>query len=166
MEREESPSVGTGLAAAVIVVAIGFLGSRLLGLLRTVVIAKSFGTSPELSAYWVAFRLPDMIFQLLAGATLASAFIPVFSRYFTRRSSEEAWRLASSVLNLVFVATIVLRARSDSSWRRWFVPLMAPGLGEDTGRQAELQSLAGDLTRIMLISPHLLLGKRDVHGDI
>jgi len=152
MEREESPSVGTGLAAAAIVVAIGFLGSRLLGLLRTVVIAKSFGTSPELSAYWVAFRLPDMIFQLLAGATLASAFIPVFSRYFTRRSSEEAWRLASSVLNLVFIATIAF-AILGFILAPWFIPLIAPGLGEDTGRQAELHSLATDLTRIMLISP-------------
>ncbi len=152
MEREESPSVGTGLAAAAIVVAIGFLGSRLLGLLRTVVIAKSFGTSPELSAYWVAFRLPDMIFQLLAGATLASAFIPVFSRYFTRRSSEEAWRLASSVLNLVFIATIAF-AIVGFILAPWFIPLIAPGLGEDTGRQAELHSLATDLTRIMLISP-------------
>ena len=152
MEREESPSVGTGLAAAAIVVAIGFLGSRLLGLLRTVVIAKSFGTSPELSAYWVAFRLPDMIFQLLAGATLASAFIPVFSRYFTRRSSEEAWRLASSVLNLVFIATIAF-AIVGFILAPWFIPLIAPGLGEDTSRQAELHSLATDLTRIMLISP-------------
>ena len=152
MEREESPSVGTGLAAAAIVVAIGFLGSRLLGLLRTVVIAKSFGTSPELSAYWVAFRLPDMIFQLLAGATLASAFIPVFSRYFTRRSGEEAWRLASSVLNLVFIATIAF-AILGFILAPWFIPLIAPGLGEDTGRQAELHSLATDLTRIMLISP-------------
>ena len=152
MEREESPSVGTGLAAAAIVVAIGFLGSRLLGLLRTVVIAKSFGTSPELSAYWVAFRLPDMIFQLLAGATLASAFIPVFSRYFTRRSSEEAWRLASSVLNLVFIATIAF-AILGFILAPWFIPLIAPGLGEDTGRQAELHSLATDLTRMMLISP-------------
>ena len=152
MEREENPSVGTGLAAAAIVVAIGFLGSRLLGLLRTVVIAKSFGTSPELSAYWVAFRLPDMIFQLLAGATLASAFIPVFSRYFTRRSSEEAWRLASSVLNLVFIATIAF-AIVGFILAPWFIPLIAPGLGEDTGRQAELHSLATDLTRIMLISP-------------
>jgi putative peptidoglycan lipid II flippase len=152
MERQETPSVGTGLAAAAAVVAVGFLGSRLLGLLRTVVIAKTFGTSPELSAYWVAFRLPDMVFQLLAGATLASAFIPVFSRYFTRRSDEEAWRLASSVLNLIFMATVAL-AIVGFILAPWFIPLIAPGLGEETGRQAELHSLAVDLTRIMLVSP-------------
>jgi putative peptidoglycan lipid II flippase len=152
MERQETQSGGSGLAAAAMVVAIGFFGSRLLGLLRTVVIAKTFGTSPELSAYWVAFRLPDMIFQLLAGATLASAFIPVFSRYFTRRSSEDAWRLASSVLNLIFLATIGF-AVLGFILAPWFIPLISPGLGEESGRQAALHSQAVDLTRIMLVSP-------------
>ena len=152
MRQDRAISASDGLAAAAVIVAVGFLGSRLLGLLRTVAIANAFGTSPELGAYWVAFRLPDMIFQLLAGATLASAFIPVFSRYFTRQSKEEAWRLASSVLNLVFVATAVL-ALLGLLLAPLLVPLMAPGLGEDSGRQAELQGLAVRLTRIMLISP-------------
>ncbi len=145
---------GDGLAAAAVIVAIGFLGSRLLGLLRTVAIANSFGTSPELGAYWVAFRLPDMVFQVLAGATLASAFIPVFSRYITKGDRDQAWRLASSVLNLVFIATGVL-AVIGFLLAPLLVPLMAPGLGQDSGRQAELQGLAVHLTRIMLISPVL-----------
>jgi len=152
MLRGKTRTVGEGLAAAAIIVAIGFLGSRLLGLGRTVVVADAFGTSPELGAYWVAFRLPDMIFQLLAGATLASAFIPVFSRYFARGNIEQSWRLASSVLNIVFLATIVL-ALIGFVLAPWIVPLMAPGLGEDTARQPELQALAVRLTRIMLISP-------------
>ncbi len=152
MTRERTMPASDGLAAAAVIVGIGFLGSRLLGLLRTVVIAHSFGTSPELGAYWVAFRLPDMVFQVLAGATLASAFIPVFSRYVTRGNREEAWRLASSVLNLVFIATGVL-ALIGLLLAPLLVPLMAPGLGQDSGRQAELQGLAVHLTRIMLISP-------------
>ena len=152
MKRDRGISASEGLAAAAIIVAVGFFGSRFLGLLRTVAIARSFGTSPELGAYWVAFRLPDMVFQVLAGATLASAFIPVFSRYFTRQSREEAWRLASSVLNLVFIATAVL-ALLGFLLAPVLVPLMAPGLGQDSGRQAELQALAVRLTRIMLISP-------------
>ena len=74
--------VAPTLAAAASIVALGFLGSRLLGLLRTVVIAHQYGTSPDLDAYFVAFRIPDLIFQLLAGATLGAAFIPVFAREF------------------------------------------------------------------------------------
>src|SRR3990170_6547699 len=90
-ERFRPPS----LALATAIVAAGFLGSRLLGVLRTVAIADAFGTEPELSAYWVAFRLPDLVFQVLAGATLAAAFIPTFSRVQLRAGEAAAWRLAA-----------------------------------------------------------------------
>jgi putative peptidoglycan lipid II flippase len=134
------------LATAAAIVAAGFLASRLLGLLRSVAIADSFGDSPELGAYWVAFRLPDLIFQLLAGATLGSAFIPTFTRLFTKKSEEEAWRLASSVLNLIFIATIIF-AVLGFLLAPLLVPAMAPGLTE--------RGLAIDLTRIMMLSPIL-----------
>jgi putative peptidoglycan lipid II flippase len=142
------------LAVASLIVAAGFLGSRVLGLLRSVIIAGSFGTSPELDAYWVAFRLPDLVFQLLAGATLASAFIPTFAGVRARDGEAAAWRLASSVLNLVLLATLVC-AVAAFLLAPQIVPLLAPGLGEDTGRAEELQSLAVDLTRLMLVSPLL-----------
>ena len=142
------------LASAAAIVAAGFLLSRLLGVGRSIAIADAFGTSPELSAYWVAFRLPDLVFQLLAGATLGSAFIPTFARLFTKQSEEAAWRLARSVLNLIFIATVVF-AVLGFLLAPLLVPAMAPGLGEDTGQQEELRSLAVNLTRIMLISPVL-----------
>lgn len=143
-----------GLAYATAVVAAGFLGSRLLGLLRSVVIADQFGTGPELGAFWVAFRLPDLIFQLLAGATLGSAFIPTFARLLNRDGEEAGWRLASSVLNIVFLATIVF-ALLGFIFAPLLVPIMAPGLGSDTGQEAELRSLAVELTRLMMLSPIL-----------
>jgi putative peptidoglycan lipid II flippase len=151
LESDRAQAPWSGVAGAVVIVAVGFLGSRLLGVVRSVAIADGFGTSPDLGAYWVAFRLPDLIFQLLAGATLASAFIPTFARHLTRHGEEEAWRLASSVLNLIALATLVL-ALLGMLLAPWLVPIMAPGLGEDTGRQSELRSLAVDLTRIMLLS--------------
>ena len=142
------------LTVAALIVAAGFLGSRLLGLLRSVIIAEAFGTQPELDAYWVAFRLPDLVFQLLAGATLAAAFIPTFAGVRARHGEEAAWRLASSVLNLVLLATIAFAVVAFILTPK-LVPLMAPGLGEGTGRGAELNGLAIDLTRVMLISPIL-----------
>lgn len=142
------------LASATVIVAAGFLASRALGLLRTVAIGATFDTSPELGAYWVAFRLPDLVFQLLAGATLGSAFIPTFARVFTQVSEEAAWRLARSVLNLVAMATIVF-AVLGFLLAPVLVPAMAPGLGEGTGRQDELRDLAVNLTRIMMLSPVL-----------
>lgn len=137
-----------GLTGAAAVVAVGFLGSRLLGVARTVAIADAFGTSPELDSYWVAFRLPDLIFQVLAGATLGSAFIPTFARYVARKDEEEGWRMASSVLNLVAMATGAL-AVLGVLLAPLLVPLMAPGLDDEARRQAV------ELTRIMLLSPVL-----------
>ena len=147
MNRETIARLGPpSLAAATAIVAAGFFGSRLLGVVRSVVIADTFGTSPELSAYLVAFRLPDLIFQLLAGATLGSAFIPTFARLFTKQSEEAAWRLASSVMHLIALATIVF-AVLGFLLAPVLVPLMAPGLDE--------KGLAVDLTRLMMLSPIL-----------
>ena len=144
------------VAGAAGIVAAGFIASRLLGLLRSVVIADAFGTEPELGAYWVAFRVPDLIFQLLAGATLSAAFIPTFSRVVMRHGEDEGWRLASSVLNLISFATF-LAAGLAFLLAPLIVPLLAPGLGEESGRQDELRDLAVELTRLMLLSP-LLFG--------
>jgi putative peptidoglycan lipid II flippase len=140
------------LLGAASIVALGFLLSRLLGVVRTVAIANAFGTEPELAAYWVAFRLPDLVFQVLAGATLSAAFIPIFSRTLLRRGEEEAWHLASSVLNLVALATFVLAALAFML-APWIVPWFAPDLGVLIGREEELKSEAVQLTRLMLISP-------------
>ena len=145
---------GGSVAGAAAIVAFGFAGSRLLGLLRSVAIADAFGTEAELSAYWVAFRLPDLVFQVLAGATLSAAFIPTFSRSLLGGGEAAAWRLASSVLNLIAIATAVAAAVAFLL-APWIVPLLAPGLGEETGQQAELRSLAVELTRLMLLSPML-----------
>ncbi|MBI2723940.1 MAG: murein biosynthesis integral membrane protein MurJ [Chloroflexi bacterium] len=157
-DERDAPAAEPGgppsLAMAASVVALGFLGSRILGLVRTVAIAHQFGTSPNLDAYFVAFRLPDLIFQLLAGATLGSAFIPTFARMLNGQGDRAAWRLASSVLNLIFIATLVF-AVIALLLAPLIVPLTAPGLGNDSAQNGRLTALAVDLTRIMMISPVL-----------
>ncbi|MCX7617190.1 murein biosynthesis integral membrane protein MurJ [Tepidiforma sp.] len=149
--RRTARSAGGGLALAAAIVAFGFVGSRLLGIVRTIVIANAFGASPELDAYNVAFRIPDLIFQVLAGATLGSAFIPVFARKFEREGAAEAWLLASRVLNLVVLATAALCAAAFVL-APLLVPAIAPGLGDDIGRSEELTGTAVELTRVMLVS--------------
>ncbi len=142
----EAPPRAGGLAVAAAIIAFGFLGSRVLGVLRTTVVAWQFGRGPELDAYNVAFLIPDLIFQALAGATLGSAFIPVFARLYRRESEDRAWALASSVLNLITVATAALCALAFV-FAPWLVPLTAPGL--------EMEDKAVSLTRLMLLSPLL-----------
>jgi putative peptidoglycan lipid II flippase len=144
-----------GLVIASAIVSFGFLGSRILGVVRTSTIADTFGMSPELDAYWVAFRIPDLIFQVLAGATLGSAFIPVFTRLTRRESDEKAWDLAGNIVSTVLIITIIL-CLLMLLIAPWIVPLFSPGLGEDIGREKELTDKAIYLTRIMLLSPLLL----------
>ncbi len=144
----------SGVIGAVLLIGISFLGSRLLGVARTSVIAEQFGTSVELDAFWVAMRLPDLVFQLLAGATLASAFIPVYARVLQNRGERSAWRLASIVLNWVLLGTIALAVAVFFA-AEWIVPALAPGLGEDSGIQDEIIKDAVFLTRVLLLSPIL-----------
>ncbi|MBM2850467.1 MAG: putative peptidoglycan lipid flippase, partial [Anaerolineales bacterium] len=81
-----------------------FLLSNLVGLLRQILISRAFGTGGDLDAFYVAQRFPDILFNLAAGGALASAFIPTFTGFLTRDDREGAWRLASGVMNLVFLA--------------------------------------------------------------
>ena len=143
-----------GILGAALLLGLAFLGSRLLGAARAVVIADQYGASVELDAFWVAMRLPDIVFQLLAGATLASAFIPVYARVLGQRGERAAWRLASIVLNWVMIGTIALAGIVFLA-ADWIVPALAPGLGEDSGMQAEARREAVFLTRVLLLSPIL-----------
>lgn len=146
--------MGRSLLVAAGIVAFGFIGSRLLGVLRTAVIANEFGTGDEVGAYFVAFRVPDLIFQVLAGAAIGSAFIPTFARYLSQKGEAEAWQMASRVLNLIAVLTAILGIVAFIT-APWLVPILAPGLGDNPQETRELEELAVELTRIMCLSPIL-----------
>jgi len=91
------------VAQAASLVMVLFVASRAMGLLREMVIARQFGTSAQLDAYLAAFRLPDLFFALMAGGALGSAFIPVFASYLAHEDEPGAWRLASAIINWVFL---------------------------------------------------------------
>ncbi len=120
--------------------------SRLLGWLRLSVIGAKFGETPELDAFWAAFRIPDTLFNLLVAGALASAFIPVFTGYLAKEREDEAWRVASSVMNAI---VILLVAVSAVLWflAPWIQPALAPF--SDPGQR----ELSIRLARIMLLSP-------------
>lgn len=134
------------LAQAVLVVLTGFLASRVLGVVRSIVIAAHFGTGPEASAYVAAITVPDTVFQVLVGGAVGSAFIPVFQRYMAHDQDDDAWRVASSAINLgVLVAggtALVL-----AIFARQVMDVLAPG------RDPEFRDLAASLSRILLITP-------------
>lgn len=140
------PSVGRVLATASLILTIAALGSRLLGWVRLLVIGSQFGASRELDAYFAAFRIPDAIFQLVVAGALSAALIPVFSSYRARGEETEAWRLASSVINLVVIAlsgfSLLMAILAPI-----VVPIVAPGFDAPT------TELTVRMTRVMLLSP-------------
>jgi putative peptidoglycan lipid II flippase len=94
------------LSAAFIITGASIL-SGLFGILRNRILVGYFYGLPVLDAYWVSFRLPELVFQILVIGTLSSAFIPVFTKY-EKISKSEAFRMASTVLNLILISFVLL----------------------------------------------------------
>ena len=84
--------------------------SRFLGMIRDLLTAGVFGTSLPMSAFVVAFRIPNLFRRLFGEGALSSAFVPVFMETRKQEGDEQAWRLASRVLSLASVLLLVLTA--------------------------------------------------------
>jgi putative peptidoglycan lipid II flippase len=135
------------LVQATTLVMVFFILSRALGLAREIVISHQFGTSRELEAYLAAFRIPDLIFNLVAGGALGSAFIPPFAALLEKGDTRGSWRLATQVINLVFIATTAFAIVAAI----FAEPLAAHTVA--TGFAPEQQELTASLMRLMLITP-------------
>ena len=104
---EKQGSVST--AAILLMGAAGL--SKVLGLVRDRLLATYFGDSDVLGVYFAAFRLPDLIFQLIIIGALSSAFIPIFSKLIDGQKEREAWKTANSSLSwalLIFSALTII----------------------------------------------------------
>lgn len=137
------------IARAGLVVTSAFFLSRVLGWVRLVVIGTSFGATGELDAFFAAFRIPDLIFQLVAAGALSSALIPIVAGLLETDQDRRAWRVASTVTNLMMLALLVL-AVIVAVAAPVLIPAITPGFDVvQTDRTIEL-------TRVMLLSPVLL----------
>src|SRR3989338_10237752 len=92
-----------------VVQALGAIGSapllsRVLGFARDVLVARAFGAGPSTDAFFVAFRIPNILRRLLAEGALSTAIIPVFTEYFVTRQAEDARRMLRAVLALALLA--------------------------------------------------------------
>lgn len=137
---------GTGLAGAAALVMLFFVLSRATGLLREMFIGAQFGTSAELDAYLAAFRVPDLLFQLVAGGALGSAFIPTFTASWSRGNRAGAWLLLSRILNLMTLLLVALAGLAALLAPLLVSRIIAPGF------PPEQQALTVDLMRWMLVS--------------
>jgi putative peptidoglycan lipid II flippase len=149
---------GQTLTNATLFISGAYLLSRLLGLLRDRLLVAHFGVSSELSAYYAAFRLPELLFTLLVSGAFAVAFIPVLTEHLQRDEQATAWKVTSSLLNLLvvgtFVGAVALIIFADPLTR-----IISPGFNQQT------HDLTVRLTQIMAITP-LLFAISSVLGSV
>ena len=138
----------TSVARSAGIVSIAVMFSRVLGLVREQVFAYYFGAGFLNDAYQVAFRIPNVLRDLFAEGALSAAFVKVFTDYQINKSEQEAWRLASLVMNALAVTLSVVTI-IGILFSRQFVNLIAEGFSP------EKAALAATLTQIMF--PFILL---------
>jgi putative peptidoglycan lipid II flippase len=143
---------GRQIAKAALIVMALFGLSRLLGVVRQVVIAAQFGTSSNLDAYLAAARIPETIFLIIAGGALGSAFIPTFADRLAKEDRAGAWRLASAVINLVVIVMTVAAALIAILAPTLVSTFIAPGFDGPDFDEEQL-GLTISLLQLMLISP-------------
>jgi putative peptidoglycan lipid II flippase len=146
--NETPQSANRQIARSASVVMAGFMLSSLAGLGSQILVSRAFGTEAELDAFYAANRIPELLFTIIAGGALSSAFLPTFTGFLTRDDREGAWRLTSSIANLV---TITLGVISALAWvvAPWLVRrVLAPGFTDP----AQIQ-LTISLLRVMLLTP-------------
>lgn len=132
-------------AAGIIMIAI--LLSRILGFVREMIVANTFGRSMESDAFFASFAIPDLLYNLLIGGALSAAFIPIFSQYLALDQEEEGWKVASSFINLISLALFVLVVLGVV-FAPYLVPLTAYKFADDPAKL----SLTISLNRVMIPS--------------
>jgi len=124
------------------VVGLATLASRIGGFVRDVVIAYLFGAGPAADAFFVAFRIPNLLRRLFAEGTLTIAFIPVFTELLKKKGREEAFLLARSTFSLLALALLAVTIAGEI-FTPQVVRLIAPGFTPGEGTFA----LAVEMTR-------------------
>jgi len=154
------------ITIAALLVALSSLVSRFLGIFRDRILAGEFGAGDTLDIYYAAFRIPDLVFNLLVLGALSAGFIPIFigllkNKKQSRSQSSvagQAWQLANNVLNILGLGLIILSGLGII-FAPYLMKLVVPGFSPDK------QALTVGLTRIMFLSP-IFLGISSVLGGI
>lgn len=84
--------------------------SRILGFVRDAIIARSFGAGIYTDAFFVAFKIPNLLRRLFAEGAFAQAFVPILAEYKNRRGHDDTRLLVDHVATLLFLALIVVTA--------------------------------------------------------
>lgn len=123
--------------------------SRILGFVRDFVIARAFGASLATDAFFVAFRLPNLLRRWFAEGAFSQAFVPILAEYKNKRSESELKQLTDRVASVLFLVLIGVTALGMAC-APLLIAISAPGFSDD----AEKFRLTVELTRITF--PYIL----------
>ena len=139
-----------GLMSSGLVVSAMTMLSRVMGLVRDVVVATFLGAGNGADAFFVAFKIPNFLRRLFAEGAFNQAFVPVLSEYSTQRSKQEIRELLNAVAGSLtaMLALITALAMLGAPWLVW---VFAPGFGRDPEKLA----MTADMLRLTF--PYLLL---------
>lgn len=148
------------ITSAAIVLAGATLASRFLGLLRDRLLAGHFGAGDTLDIYYAAFRIPDLVYNLLILGALSAGFIPVFVSLWGKNNEEDkaAWHFVSSLLNILAIGMVILGGIFFLA-APYIMKLITPGFS------GEKMNLTVQMSRLMFLSP-ILLGVSSVWGGV
>ncbi|MBA2616214.1 MAG: murein biosynthesis integral membrane protein MurJ, partial [Actinobacteria bacterium] len=135
------------LARSTAVFSVATGASRILGLVREILVRRLFGVEGQINAFTVAFQVPNLVRALVADAALSAAFVPVFSELLEKRDTARAWRIASTLLWLVLLGLGALTAL--------FI-LLAPWIMRPFGYEGADEELVVNLSRILFPTVVLL----------
>lgn len=96
------------VAKAAGVVGLATLLSRIFGFLRDMVVAAFFGAGLKTDAFFVAFRIPNLLRRLIAEGSLTVSFVPVFTEYLKTRTREEVEELANSAFTVLSLLLVII----------------------------------------------------------
>lgn len=123
--------------------------SRILGFIRDFVIARTFGAGVATDAFFVAFRLPNLLRRLFAEGAFSQAFVPVLAEYRHRRGETETRHLINRVASILFLSVMAVTA-IGMIVTPWIIYISAPGFASEPDKFA----LTVQLTRITF--PYIL----------
>ncbi len=152
VEPSEAPlqkSTHAGIVRSAGIVSAAVLLSRITGLIREVVLARFFGASMVFDAFLAAFRIPNLMRDLLAEGALSAAFVTTFSQELSAKGDEAAFRL-SNLLATVLVPMLAVLCLLGVIFAPQVVDVMFPGFDQVPGKK----ELTVELARIMM--PFLL----------
>lgn len=144
--------------SAAFIITLAGLASRVLGLIRDRFLASTFGAGDTMDIYYAAFRIPDLIYNMLILGALSAAFIPVFTGLISQKKEREAWEAANGVMNLAITLVVAL-SLIFCIFAPYLMKLITPGFSAEKMDQVVI------FTRIMFLSP-IFLGISGIFGGI